>query len=388
MSPSCAYRWQRLLMRGCFLLVLILVVQVSGQTQLLRKTWDYAVSILMDTASAERSRFIAYPTIAFTPETSWEFGVSTLLVYHARQDTSNRLSELNAFAFVTLEQQYGLWLDHALYSDQNDWFFLGRLRYQHFPLRYYGIGSSTPSEHTAIAQGDYLLWRERILRRTWRSFYMGLQIDYQRLDRARFRWTDPDRPQVLPSGAEGTANLGLGLGIVYDQRYNVLNVREGFFGEIAWLAYRPAWWSDRSFSTTFVDLRYFIPVVRREVLALQGIGVFTRGNPPFNQLALIGGETMMRGYYLGRYRDMNLAAIQAEYRWLPFAFSRRWGAAVFCSSGGVFGEGAWPAMTDLRLAGGGGVRFLLFPRKDIYTRFDFAFTREGTGMYFYIGEAF
>lgn len=356
--------------------------------QVLRKTWNFAAAILMDTASAEKPRFIAYPTIAYTPETSWEFGASALLVYHARQDTRNRLSELNAFAFVTLEKQYGLWLDHALYSDRNDWFFLGRLRYQHFPLRYYGIGPDSPSRHIAVAQGNFLLWRERILRRTWRSFYTGLQIDYQRLDRAHFIWSDPDQQLPLPSGSEGTANLGLGVGVVYDQRHNVLNVREGFFGELAWLAYRPAWLSDRSFTTTFVDLRYFIPTTPREVLALQGIGVFNRGEPPFNQLALMGGETMMRGYYLGRYRDDNLAAVQAEYRWLPFPFSRRWGGALFCSVGSVFGEGTYPDPAQLRLAGGGGLRFLLFPRKDIYTRFDLAFTREGTGMYFYIGEAF
>jgi hypothetical protein len=38
--------------------------------------------------------------------------------------------------------------------------------------------------------------------------------------------------------------------------------------------------------------------------------------------------------------------------------------------------------------GGAGLRFLLFPEKDIYTRIDYALTREGSGFYFFIGEAF
>ena len=33
-------------------------------------------------------------------------------------------------------------------------------------------------------------------------------------------------------------------------------------------------------------------------------------------------------------------------------------------------------------------RFLVFPEKDIYTRVDVAFTQEGRGIYFFIGEAF
>ena len=37
---------------------------------------------------------------------------------------------------------------------------------------------------------------------------------------------------------------------------------------------------------------------------------------------------------------------------------------------------------------GAGLRFLLFPEKDIYTRLDFAITQEGSGVYFFIGEAF
>jgi hypothetical protein len=31
---------------------------------------------------------------------------------------------------------------------------------------------------------------------------------------------------------------------------------------------------------------------------------------------------------------------------------------------------------------------LMFPKKDIFSRFDVAFTREGSGIYIFIGEAF
>lgn len=365
----------------------IICYQVST-AQIIRKTIDYAARVLADTASAEKPRFIVYPTIAFSPETSWEFGASALLVYHAGRDTTNRLSELNAFTFFTLERQYGIWVDHALYSNRDDWFFLGRLRYQRFPLEYFGIGPDTPSEYQAVVDGNVTLIRERVLRRVYRSIYAGIEIDYQALTGSSFKFSKDEQLFNYPTGSEGSRNIGVGLGVVYDQRHNVLNVREGFFGEVAWLAYRPVWFSDYTFNTTYVDLRYYIPMQRTEVLAFQLYGVMGAGDIPFNQLALMGGETMMRGYYTGRYRDERLAAFQAEYRWLPFAFSKRWGAAAFLSTGTVFSDQNRFNTDYLRLAGGGGIRFLLFPKKDIFTRIDVAFTREGSGFYFFIGEAF
>ena len=124
------------------------------------------------------------------------------------------------------------------------------------------------------------------------------------------------------------------------------------------------------------------------MLAYQLYGANMSGDVPFNQLALMGGESLMRGYYLGRYRDNTLVATQVEYRFLPFPFSRRWGAAAFLSAGGVAPSPREINLGDWVVAGGAGVRFLIFPAKDVYTRIDVAFTEEGPGYYFFIGEAF
>lgn len=344
-------------------------------------------NIFNDTASSERPKFIAYPTIAYAPETQWEFGVSALYVFYAQRDTSNRLSELSAFTFLTLESQYGLWLDHALYSDKSAWFFLGRLRYQRFPLIYYGIGPDAPDEELAQVDANSIAIRERVLRKVSGSLYLGVELDYQRLSGVSFNRLS-DEPFPLPAGSQGSANFGVGLGLVYDNRHNVLNVREGFFGETGFLHYDDAWGSDFSFTHYFLDARYFYPVTKGQVLAYQLYGANMAGDVPFNQLALMGGESLMRGYYLGRYRDNTLVATQVEYRFLPFPFSRRWGAAAFLSAGGVAPSPREINLGDWVVAGGAGVRFLIFPSKDIYTRLDVAFTEEGPGYYFFIGEAF
>ena len=350
--------------------------------------WKYVNSILNDTTAQDEAQLLVYPTIGYAPETSWELGFSTLYVFYANEDTTNRLSEVSGFTFYTLENQYGIWFDHALYSDQDKWFFLGRSRFQSFPLQYYGIGPDSPSEFSAVVEGNYLLLRERVLRKVTSSFYIGASLDYQNLYNVNLLGNEGD---AIPSmrGSDGSANLGMGLSLVYDNRHNVLNVRDGLFSELSFTRYDKAWSSDFSFTNITFDTRWFYPVNKRDVLATQLLGQFnTAGNPPFNQLALLGGENIMRGYYLGRYRDDYLLAAQVEYRMLPLPFAKRFGAAAFLATGEVFSDEDPFRFSRLLPTGGVGGRFLLFPEKDIWVRIDAAFTEEGPGFYFFIGEAF
>ena len=216
-----------------------------------------------------------------------------------------------------------------------------------------------------------------------------MEVDFQRLSGVAFKPKDPS-VIVQPPGYQGSSNLGIGAGILYDDRHNVLNVRKGAFAELALLHYNKGWGSDFGFTSIVSDNRWYQPLSSRNVLALQAYGQFSLGQPPFNQLALIGGENLMRGYYTGRFRDRNQLAAQAELRMLPLRlpFSKRLGAAVFGSTGTVFNNFEDLSLNQFVFAGGAGLRFLLFPKKDIYSRVDFGMTREGSGIYIFIGEAF
>jgi hypothetical protein len=350
----------------------------------------YWNSLVNDTSDLSRPQFLVYPTLAYAPETSWEIGLSSLYVFFAKQDTANRLSEINGFTFFTLENQYGLWFDHAIYSDQDRWFFLGRLRFQSFPLFYHGIGINSPADYTARVEANQIIIKERVLRKLKNNLFLGLEVDYQRLAAVDFVLAEPGNEAFeMPLGNEGSQNLGLGLGLVQDNRHNVLNVREGLFSELAFLHYNQAWGSDFNFTSILSDTRVYKPM-GNNVLAAQLLGQFNFGDVPFNQLALMGGESMMRGYYFGRYRDNNQLAAQVEYRFLPipFNFTDRIGAAVFAGAGTVFNQVNSVDISDFVVSGGAGLRFLLFPKKDIWTRLDFAFTKEGSGFYLFIGESF
>lgn len=373
------------------LLIVSVLPSTVGAQDGKRPSWPirYVNSLINDTSDISKPQFMVYPTVAFAPETSWEFGFSTLLVYYANRDTTNRLSEVSGFSFITLENQWGIWFDHALYSDQDKWFLLGRIRFQNFPLRYYGIGMDTPPRHQALVDANQILIKERLLRKIGNNLFFGLEADYQRLSNPSFLEGPAFDELTLPRGAGGSDNLGLGLGLLFDNRHNVLNVRDGALAELAVLRYDDAI-STFGFTSVISDNRLFKTVARNTVLAGQLLGQFNFGNVPFNQLALMGGENMMRGYYLGRFRDRHQVAAQAEIRFLPLplGFSKRIGAAAFGGVATVFNDFGRATGNDLVWSAGAGLRFLIFPKKDIYTRFDVAFTGEGTGYYLFIGEAF
>jgi hypothetical protein len=351
---------------------------------------QYLGGFVMDTADVSRPQALVYPTIGYSPETNIEIGLSGLYLFYANQDTANRLSEVVARMFYTLENQYGAFVEHALYSDQNNWFLLGELRYQSFPLPFFGVGINTDlSDEQRVAATQFVV-KERILKKIKNNFYGGLELEYNRTDNVRFGNPAAIHDTSGIKGENGSANLGIGFGLVLDTPHNVLNVRNGYFSELAYLKSSRALGSDFGFGTLISDTRYFKSVRKDQVLAVQLLGQFSWGDVPFNQLSQLGGPNLLRGYYLGRFRDKNMLAAQLEYRFLPIplGFTNRIGAVVFASSGTVYNQYSELTLDNFKSAVGAGFRFLLFPKKDIYVRMDYELTREGNGFYIYIGEAF
>ena len=93
----------------------------------------------------------------------------------------------------------------------------------------------------------------------------------------------------------------------------------------------------------------------------------------------------MRGYYLGRYRDIGILALQAEYR-LPLW--KRIGLVGFAGLGDVFERIGDFRLDRLKYSIGGGIRFKLDAREGTNLRVDFALGKKSFGVYFTAREAF
>lgn len=100
-------------------------------------------------------------------------------------------------------------------------------------------------------------------------------------------------------------------------------------------------------------------------------------------LPLLGGESIMRGYYQGRYRGAVFGAMQAEYRltlwnWL--------GAAFFGGAGRVTANSN--EKNILHPTYGGGLRIRIDKKENVNLRFDYAKGDYSDGFYVSFGEAF
>jgi hypothetical protein len=376
---------QRFLILGLSLLCFDVstLAQVKKDTRLK----DFLSRLTKEDQAPERPRFLIYPSLGYAPETSLDISLFSAVYFHAKKDLQySRLSEIKAIGFYTLQSQYGLWIENTVNTNKNRWLLYGRARFHHFPMFYYGIGPDAPEADPVLVEGNQILTRQRALRNIYGHWFAGLRLDLQNLGSVNFGGAHPSRP--LPLGAKGSANFGVGPSFVFDSRSNMLNSRKGWFGELSWLHYGHELASDYDMEVFSADLRHYQPLNSRMVLAGQLSYHVVQGNAPFNMLSLMGNEMLMRGYYTGRFRDKHYYAAQAEYRCLPFPFSHRIGGTLFLSAGEVSPSLELLSIRQIRLAGGIGLRYLIFPKKDVFMRLDAGFTREGMGVYFFTGEAF
>jgi hypothetical protein len=121
------------------------------------------------------------------------------------------------------------------------------------------------------------------------------------------------------------------------------------------------------------------------VLAVQVAAMGSTGEPPFFDLAKLGGPNLFRGSYEGRFRDRQRVAAQAEYRvplWGPLGMTAFGSAAQVMRSWDEF------RLPDLHFAGGVGGRFVLSRSDRVSLRIDLGFGPGESGVYFALGEAF
>ncbi|MDZ7692119.1 MAG: hypothetical protein U5K69_13475 [Balneolaceae bacterium] len=102
-------------------------------------------------------------------------------------------------------------------------------------------------------------------------------------------------------------------------------------------------------------------------------------------MATLGGETILRGYYAGRFRDYNGGQIQAELRQKLIG---RVGITGFASSGEVWHSFSDFSLSNVKWTAGGGLCFNLNRKDPMNLRMDLAFGENTSGFYLTLGEAF
>lgn len=331
------------------------------------------------------SATLPLPIVFYQPETGLGFGASLLTYYQLTPgDTVSPPSSLALIGIYTTKNQVEIGFSSDMYFDADRWRVSLGAGYSKFPNKFWGIGNDTPDE----AEEDYtpisvrlLTWPQKRIAEGWFAGFGAALVSRKISDVEDGGMLDSG---VVPGTDDGQI-LGFRGSLIRDTRDSTIFPRRGAYHQLLVDGYPEIWIADYGFARYTLDLRGYVPVTRTHVLALRALGVASSGEPPFDQLAELGGDSDLRGYYQGRYRDRHLISFHAEYR-LPLFW--RVGAVGFVGAGQVAESVSGFGLDRFWPSGGLGLRFLAIEETGLNIRADVAIGDGDSGFYLGVGEVF
>lgn len=333
-------------------------------------------------------KYLISPYLLYMPETNWVFGagVKRFLNAGGENDTLTRVSNTAVFLQYSLNQQIIFEHNYQIFTNKEKYYVFGFYGFSRFPVYYYGAGKDARLENQEQITYDLIRFDNLTLRKIRPYTFAGLGWRFFNMYNIHGQPNGIMEKENV-SGSQGSRVSGLNASVLYDSRDNVLTTSNGIFAQIEFSYHAGFTGSTHNFQRWMIDLRKFIkPFKNREdVIAFQAYSMLNNGDVPFNELGLLGGDMIMRGYYLGSYRDKNLLAFQGEYR---LQVLKRWGLAGFAGMGKVDESISGLNFQNVLPSYGAGLRFKINRKENVNLRIDYGFGNGQQNLYFFIAEAF
>jgi len=334
--------------------------------------------------SYKKVKFVGAPFVYYSPESKLAFGGGGIMNFRTgKRKAEIQPSSIWAYASYNMAHQFRVYVKPEIYLDHNNLVAHGTFIYARTPQYFYGVGNDTLASDKESYTPRTLLVRFGLKKRVYKRVFAGLQFDYQKVQMEK---VEPggilDTEDLV--GSEGGNVSGLGLTVDWDTRDSVLFPRRGSFVQVDVDGYSAITEDYAGFFSFRIDARRYV-AVGRGVMAIETYFHTNSGDVPFDRLALLGGESLLRGYYKGRFRDKGLLLLQAEYR---VFVTKRIGVAGFAGVADVFpGIGEF-RVEKLKYALGSGIRYLVNKRDNTTVRVDMAWGQASFGFYVTAREAF
>jgi hypothetical protein len=340
---------------------------------------------LQDSARTAEFSVLPWPIAYYTPETGVAGGAALVGVRRAESgDSSARPSSFVLNLIYTQKKQIIAKVSPDVFLDSAMYHVVGTMYFSRYPLRFYGIGSSTSEDLEEHYSSRTFRVALDALRRIADGFSGGVSFLY---DTQTFSELRPGGllEQGAVSGSSGGKTVGAGVVFHWDTRDNIFTPSSGHFCLLTLRTSKPGMGSDFNFTYFNLDLRRYVEITAGSVLAMQALATMTSGDVPFYFLSQLGGSDVMRGYFEGRYRDKDLLAVQLEYR---FPLFWRLGGVVFAGAGDVAPEFSRFSVDQVKPAVGLGLRFMYNVDEKVNVRVDFGVGKKSSGLYMTAYEAF
>jgi hypothetical protein len=322
------------------------------------------------------------PLVMYTPETHFGFGGFFVHFFRPPPGSKNRVSSLAFVAIATTRRQAILEAHPDFYLFSDNLHLFGKIEYQYFPDTFWGVGPHTQDEDEETYRRERFRVKAGAQHRIVGPLYAGIGADVM-----DFHGTYAPNGIFATEtfvGEEGGVTTGIGPTAVYDTRDSTTAAYSGSLISTSFLWFGPQL-GRYTFRKFVFEARQFFDLGKRHAIGVRFYNEIQGGEVPYYHLAMLGGDELLRGYYLGRYRDETLAAVETEYRYPLFW---KFGGVLFAGAGEVAADVPDLLHEPIRWAVGGGLRFSLSDSERLNLRLDAGFGPGTWGIYFTAREAF
>ncbi|MDI3320741.1 BamA/TamA family outer membrane protein [Pinibacter soli] len=331
-------------------------------------------------------KIIPVPLASYSTEAGTTLGLAKFNLFNlSKKDTISKPSRISGVVSYSTKGRINASIANDLSFDENRWLIISYINYKRTPEYIYGIGNDVTRDNEEEVSVDRIKFVTNPMRLIAKNLYFGAALDLADYFKIEVDSTGYLVKNNVP-GTEGGTCIGAGLSMAYDSRDNRYNPYKGHFILTDILFYEPWMGSKYQFIKFELDGRTYFNPWLRHIIAAQATTTYTSGTVPFFELAKMGGDKKMRGYYEGAIRDKVLVDAQVEYRmpvWNIF------GIAGWIGTGRVADYYGHLKPSGFWLSYGGGLRIRVDTKNNTNLRVDCGFGPHGVrGFYVDFGEAF
>jgi len=336
----------------------------------------------------KRRNFLVAPQLDRGPETGILTGIYYLQLYKNKKDSATRTSNTETFLSFTQKSQYIAEFNETILFHKEKYILRGSSIFTRYNEYFFGIGNNINLNEKEKIEFNLFQTTQRLTRVITKRFFAGVQYQYYQT----YNIGSPEKGLLQTSaalgkavGTTGSQTSGVGPVFLYDSRDNVIYTRTGFYLDISALFVRNVLGSNHEFTNIILDARKFVKFYKNDVICFQGLLNYNTGDVPFKQLALMGSDILMRGYYMGSYRDKVMACGQMEFRIPVWRF---FGIVLFAAAGEVQPDINSFNWNDVKITYGLGVRFMFIKHERVNIGGDLGFGKGTRALYLGSGESF
>ena len=378
-----------------FLIVVILQISFNSfsqsDTSQVQKSDSTGFKSKLDKINATMEKVVKYsplPIISYSTETDWMFGLTKYNGFRIGSKGSNdstiQPSHITSLAYFTLNHQYKIGTEIDLMFGHNKYRSHTQVYYLDFPDYYYGLGDTTDYNNERLVNSTNLDISTGFEYNITSRLYIGIYYQYNNFFVLDYSDTldYPGRIDLIPN--EGLQS-GIGLNFARETRDNRFNAKKGSYLFIKYMNYGKWVGSKFNYNLILIDYRNYFTPVNFLTIATQIYTEGRFGDVPVQSLALMGGDSRMRGIYLGRYRDHTLIDGQLELR-----FPIVWiiGGTSFGGLGEVAPDYGKYTFDGIHWSAGAGLRLMVDSRNRTNLRFDVGLSKDRMLFFFTFLEAF